>query len=231
MNDLNIVVFDFETGGLDPNFHEAIQVAGKAYHPRTLEPYPVEEGGEFCTLMKPLYPDRLQDEALAVNGKTRDMLLGNPDKGIEPPPDQKAAWNSFVTWVNGWNTGEKKTVYKAPIAAGKNIRNFDLKFVEVLNRLHCKKKDKTVLFNSRRQLELEDYLFSWFENSGEMPNEKMDTVREYFGMSREGAHDALVDVRQTGELLMKFLKLHRELRKRKAANGNPFIAFRNSLAG
>jgi DNA polymerase III alpha subunit (gram-positive type) len=204
VNNLDIIVFDFETGGLNANYHEAIQVAGKAYNARTLEPYSIEEGGEFASLMKPLYPDRLDDRALAVNHLTRDEL--------SKAPDQKAVWTQFVSWVMRYNP--KKQVKKAPIAAGKNIRNFDLKFVEALNKKHMPKKEKTLLFSKRRELELEDYIFAWFENSSELENEKMDTLRVFFGMSTEGAHDAIVDVRQTGELLMKFLKLHRQLKKR-----------------
>jgi DNA polymerase III epsilon subunit-like protein len=229
VNNCDLVVFDLETGGLDPAHHEAIQVAGKAYNARTLEPYPVEQGGEFCSLMRPLHPERLTDAALKVNGKSRDELLGNPEKGIEPAPDQGVVWNQFVAWVGKWN--KKGSAYGAPIACGKNIRDFDLKFVAVLNQLHCKKKDKTVLFSRRTQLDLEDLIFLWFENSKELPDGKMDTLRDYFGMSREGAHDALVDVRQTGALLMRFLKLHRELARRTTSDGRPFIKFQGSMHG
>jgi DNA polymerase III epsilon subunit-like protein len=218
---LDYVVFDFETGGLDPNHNEAIQVAGKAYNARTLEPYPAEQGGEFCSLMKPLYPDRLEDGALKVNKKTREELMVAPDQGV--------VWNQFVDWVGRWNP--KKTKWTAPIACGKNIRGFDLKFVTVLNNLHCKKKDKTVLFNERKQVDLEDFTFFWFENSADLENEKMDTLRKYFSMSMDGAHDALVDVRQTGALIMKFLKLHRQLQSRKDKDGNKLIKFKGAFQG
>jgi DNA polymerase III epsilon subunit-like protein len=205
---------------LDSSHHEAIQVAGKAYNARTLEPYPVEAGGEFCSLMKPIYPDRLDPGALKVNKKTVEELMA--------APDQRLVWNEFVAWVNKWN--KRKNKWGAPLAAGKNIRSFDMKFVDVLNRLHCKNKEKTLLFSERRQVELEDLVFLWFENSADLPNEKMDTLRDYFGLSQEGGHDALVDVRQTGELITKFIKLHRNLRGRKAADGNPLIKFRNACA-
>lgn len=228
MNSLDIIVFDFETGGLDPEYHEAIQVAGKAYNARTLEPYPAEAGGEFSSLMRPLYPDRLQDRALEVNGITREMLFGDEKKGISPAPDQKIVWNSFVQWVNKFN--RKRSKFGAPLAAGKNIRDFDLRFAATLCKLHCEKKEKTLLFNTRRQVELEDLLFMWFESSQELPNEKMDTLREYFGMSHEGAHSAIVDCRQTGDLIMRFLRLHRDLKSRKNKEGEPMIRFRGALS-
>jgi DNA polymerase III epsilon subunit-like protein len=173
---LDYVVFDFETGGFDPGHNEAIQVAGKAYNARTLEPYPAEQGGEFCSLMKPLYFDRLEDGALKVNKKTREELMVAPDQGV--------VWNQFVDWVGRWNP--KKTKWTAPIACGKNIRGFDLKFVTVLNNLHCKKKDKTVLFSERREVDMQDFTFAWFENEAEPEDDKMDTWRKYFGLSTDG---------------------------------------------
>ena len=221
INTLDFVVFDFETGGLKADFHEAIQVAGKAYNGRTLEPYPADAGGEFQSLMKPLYPERLEDGALKVNGKTREELAA--------APDQKVVWNAFVDWVGKFNP--TKSTFKAPIAAGKNIRNFDMKFVDVLNRLHCKKAEKTVLFNERKMLDLEDVWFLWFENEQEPKDAKMDTIREFMGMSTEGSHDALVDCRQTGALLMKFLKLHRTLQSRKSSDGTKLIKFANCMKG
>ncbi len=228
MNTLDYICFDFETGGLDPARHEVIQVAGKAYNARTLEPYPAEEGGEFCSLMRPLHPERLEDEALKVNGKTRDMLLGNAELGIEPAPEPRVVWGQFVAWVRNFN--RKGTAWTAPIACGKNIRNFDLRFVEVLNEQYARGK-KTVLFNARTVVDLEDLLFAWFEDEADLADHKMDTVRRYFGMSSEGAHDALVDCRQTGALIMRFLRLHRELRRRRTREGNPFILFAGSMSG
>lgn len=197
----NIVVFDFETGGLDPNFHEAIQIAGKAYKFATLEPY---DDGEFVSLMKPLHPERLQEDALRVNKKTKDELLAAPDQGV--------VWNKFVEFVNKWNP--KGNGYTAPIAAGKNIRKFDLRFAQVLTKLHCPKKEKTVLFSPKWDIDLEDFLLGWHYGNPDLPDMKMDTVREYFGLSREGAHDALVDVRQTGTLIMRFLRMQRQYRPR-----------------
>jgi DNA polymerase III epsilon subunit-like protein len=220
VNNLDIVCFDFETGGLEVGYHEVIQVAGKAYNGRTLEPYPVDQGGEFSSLMRPMHPDRLEDAALKVNGKTR--------KELEKAPSQKDVWCQFIDWVSRYNP--KKNAFNAPIPAGKNIRHFDLKFVDVLNETHSPKKKKTVLFNTRTQLDLEDIIFLWFEGSSELSNFKMDTIRTYFGMSHENSHDALTDTRQTGEIIIRFLKLHRELQKRQDAKGKKFIQFQNAFA-
>lgn len=224
INSSYFVVFDFETTGLSPETSEVIQVAGKAYDPRTLDAVPLSAGGEFSSMMRVLRPERLDDEgvkkALAVNKKTKEEILAAPEQAL--------VWREFVAWVNKFNPSRKFTA--APIACGKNIRNFDLKFVEVLNGLHCPKKS-TMLFSTRTQVDLEDLILLWFENDRELENWKMDTLREYFGMSTDGAHDALQDVIQTGTLIMRFLKMHRELRRRVAKDGSPFIKLKGSLSG
>jgi DNA polymerase III epsilon subunit-like protein len=171
--------------------------------------------------MKPLHPERLDtpgaQKALSVNRKTKEEILA--------APDQKIVWNQFVAWVNRFNP--KRNFFGAPIACGKNIRRFDYEFMHVLNELHCPNGKKQLLFN-RIDIDLEDFIFSWFENDNEFPNMKMDTLREYFGMSADGAHDALVDVRQTGELVMKFLNLHRTFQRRTMSDGSKFIKFKDS---
>ncbi len=220
MNSLNYVCFDLETGGLSAEKNDAISVAAVAYDGRTLEPIPPAEGGEFDSLMKPLDFSRLQDQALAVNKITREELA--------KAPDQKLVWNEFVKWVGRFN--KKGTAFGAPIAVGKNIRAFDMAFVRKLNGQHCKKKEKTVLFH-KRLYDLEDVLFLWFENSDELPDLKMDTLREFMGLSKVGAHSALVDSRQTGAVFMRFLKLKRELRSRKTGDGKEFIRFRGCFQG
>ena len=56
----------------------------------------------------------------------------------------------------------------------------------------------------------------------------MDYLRDYFGISKENAHDALQDVKDTANILTKFLLLQRNLSKKirfeKAfANGELYV--------
>ena len=39
----------------------------------------------------------------------------------------------------------------------------------------------------------------------------MDSMRDLFGMSKENAHDALQDVKDTANLMIGFMKLHRRI--------------------
>lgn len=201
INQCDIVVFDFETGGLDTAKCEVIQVAGKAINGRTLQPYPEGEG-EFCSLMRPLDMNNLEARALEVNGKTREEL--------REAPEREVVWRKFCGWVQNFNRG--KGVTTLPIAAGQNIVKFDLPIAERLCRFYnlCRKKNEFSLFNPAViPLDLKAISFLWFENLPEPANYKLDTFRDFFGLTHEGGHDALVDVRQTAELVIRFMKLHR----------------------
>lgn len=211
------ICFDFETGGLRPDYHEAVQVAGKAYNGETLQPVPVELGGEFVSYMKPEYFDRLEPGAMKVNKISIETL--------KAAPEAKQVWLSFIDWTKSFSKKGKGSAL--PIACGKNIRHFDLKFVHELNLKYSPTKEKTQIFNNRRCIDLEDMLWLWFENDREFRSYSMDNLREYTGMPTEGAHDALVDVRQTGMVIMDILNLHRNIRSRVLKDGRKLVEFRN----
>jgi DNA polymerase III epsilon subunit-like protein len=198
-NKENIIVFDMETTGLDHVNNDCIEICAQVIDPMTLEKIPADDGGCFYSLMKPDKPENIEEKALAVNKKTREEILA--------APEAKLVWPQFANWVAGW-----KRVY-APIAAGKNIRGFDLLFVEELNKRHLKTK-KGSIFSRRTIIDLEDFLFYWFEGNEELFDYKMDTVRPYFGLSAEGAHSATIDVEQTADLIIHFMKLHRQMFKK-----------------
>jgi exonuclease I len=64
-------------------------------------------------------------------------------------------------------------------------------------------------------------IFYWFENNGDLKSYTLDSVRDYFGISKVGAHDALKDVKDTAEIIIRFMKLHRNLSQK--------IKFKNSF--
>jgi len=172
------------------------------YNPRNLDPIP---GATFNSLIRPLDSDwdLIQDEALKVNGLKREELA--------EAPERRAVWEAFVGFVNRFRKG--KHPITAPIAAGANIRNFDLVIIDRLCKEYgpVDKEGRQGLFNPRDRLDVLDFAFSWFENQREPKKYNMDALRAHFGLSTEGAHSALVDVQQSGELITRFLKLHRKL--------------------
>jgi DNA polymerase III epsilon subunit-like protein len=198
-----ILVFDFETNGLDTRTCEPIQVAGMALDPVSLKPLP---GATFESLMRPDNLDAIDDtpekrKALEINGKSKRMLAD--------APAQSEVWRSFVAFVKQFNP-RGNSPFSAPLPAGKNIRAFDL---PIARRL-CETHKTPWPFNDRESEDLEDHLRAWFDGSDELPDYKMDTIRKYFGLSMAGAHDALVDVKQTAMLIAFFRKACRACRPR-----------------
>lgn len=207
-----IIVFDFETWSLDTAKLEPVSLAAVAIDPRSLR-----TKDRFKSLMRPLDKDNFDARAIEVNGLTWEK--------VKDAPEQKLVWELFAIFVKKHN--KKGSPFFAPIPAGKNIRGFDLPIYERLCRTYgmVDKAGRPNLFNTRTALDLEDVLWLWFESSADFPNYKMDTLRPYFGLSTEGAHDAAVDVDQTAELLCRFLKLHRELKSKRQGDGTPMIRF------
>jgi DNA polymerase III epsilon subunit-like protein len=209
MNLCNIICFDFETGGLDTAKCSPIQVAAIVINPRTLEPIP---GAVFNSMMCPTTKeefDAIEDQALAVNKKTREQ--------IKAAPLENLVWNNFTEFVLRY-----KNIAGLPVPAGQNILGFDLPISERLCKKYGpwdKKRNQQALWNNRDGIDLLKYIFAWFENNNELDNYKMDTLRDYFGLSKEGAHDAYQDVKDTWAIISKFLKLHRTLAKRVTFKG------------
>jgi DNA polymerase III epsilon subunit-like protein len=192
-----IVVFDLETGSVDTKRCELVEIACIALDGFTLKPI---AGSEFVSLVKPLDFSNLQPEALKVNGKTPDEL--------RTAPDRKAVLKRFSEHVKQFNA---KGALGKPFAAGKNIRAFDL---PILDRVMAEDGlgtpgGRQTCFDLRTQIDVEDDLLRFFGHVDVMPNMKMDTVRNYFGMSKERAHEAMTDVWQTAWLVRQFFGLYR----------------------
>ena len=210
MNYKDIIVFDFETGSRNPHKTQPVQIAAVAIHGRKLT---IQPGGYFESLIRPeldyekaieMGVDPIEDEALAVNGKTREELA--------KAPSAKTVWKKFANFVNKYNW--KKTPYFAPIPAGYNIIGFDLPIVQRLCEQHGpvdKKTGKQTLFNKIHKIDMLDTVWMWMEYNPDIKSLSMDSMRDLLGMSKENAHDAMQDVKDTANLMIAFMKLHRRI--------------------
>ena len=210
MNYKDIIVFDFETGSRNPEKTQPIQIAAVAIHGRKLT---VQPDGYFESLMRPILDDEeaikmgldpIEDEALAVNGKTRAELA--------KAPSERTVWKKFTNFVNKYNW--KGTPYFAPIAAGYNIVGFDMPIVQRMCELYGpidKKTGKQTLFNKIHRIDVMDNVWMWMENNADVKSLSMDSMRDLFGMSKENAHDALQDVKDTANIMIKFMNTHRSV--------------------
>ena len=232
-------MFDLETTGLSWQNDEAIQIACIVLDARSLEIIPgsefeslvrpvgimnFTESDKRRLMLSNKIPEAEQEAvvfteeemqevinekwmraapALNVNKKKREVL--------EQAALPQHVWKNFTDHVAKYNHNKKNSAWDRPIAAGHNIQGFDMLFIEEA----CKKygpvgKDgRQAIFNQRTILDTLNLTFMWFENTSEPQKLSLDVLRDYFGISLDGGHDALVDVKTTADILVRFLKMHR----------------------
>jgi DNA polymerase III epsilon subunit-like protein len=226
MNYNKICVFDFETDGSNPRVCSPVQIAAVMVDPIKLEIIP---DSEFNANFKPevlegnddyTYETDILDFHAKVKGCSKEEVLSS----WRLYPKQDISWKMFVEYLNKYHTRtSKKSQFSAPIAAGYNIYRFDL---PIINRLSLKygnlNKEKTTdIFYPRDVVDVINLIFYWFEHNNELKSYTLDNLRDYFGISKDGAHDAIKDVKDTANIMIRFLRLHRNLSQK--------IKFKNSF--
>jgi DNA polymerase III alpha subunit (gram-positive type) len=223
MNRYNYVVFDFETGGdgegtaLDTNVCIPLQLAAVAIDARSLKIV-----DEFASYISPGIPfEKLGKDALQVNKIT--------ESDLKNAANLDTVWKLFVTFVNR-QSNKPGNGWEAPIPVGHNIKNYD---IPIINRLCStygnvdKKSKKPILFNWRHMVDTVDFLFPWLENQYDIDKYNFDVLREYLGLSKTGAHNAITDVKQCADVFVRFLNFHRKI---VATKGSFKGAFNESLS-
>lgn len=216
MNYNKICVFDFETDGSDPSQCSPVQIAAVIVDPLNLEIVP---GSEFNINFKPEvlekdenyeYTTDILDFHAKVKGCKKDDVLNEWKKY----PKQEIAWKMFVEYLDKYHSrSSKKSQFSAPIAAGYNIYRFDLPIIDRLSVKYknINKEGRSDLFYPRDVADVINLIYYWFNNNNDLKSYSLDTVRDYLGISKDGAHDAIKDVKDTAQILIRFLKLHRNL--------------------
>jgi DNA polymerase III epsilon subunit-like protein len=213
-----ICVFDLETDGINPDVCSPVQIAAIMIDPYRLEVIP---DSEFNITIKPealennidyAYGDSdVLDFHAKVRSSTKDAILTD----WKSYQKQENGWQLFVSYLNMYHSRSsgKKSCFTAPIAAGYNINRFDLRIMERLSRKYdnLNKEGRSDLFYPRDVIDLMNLVFYWFEGNNELKNYTLDNLRDYLGISKEGAHDALKDVKDTADILIRFLRLHRNI--------------------
>jgi len=211
-----ICVFDFETDGSDPRVCSPVQIASVIIDPIKLELVP---NSEFNIFFKPdvlakdenyEYTTDILDFHAKVKGCSKDDIL----KEWKAYPSQEQSWKMFTNYLEMYHSrSSKKSQFSAPIAAGYNINRFDLPIVDRLSNKYgnVNKESKSDIFYPRDVVDIMNLIFYWFENNGDLKSYSLDSLRDYFGISKAGAHDALKDVKDCADILIRFLRLHRNL--------------------
>jgi DNA polymerase III epsilon subunit-like protein len=221
-----ICVFDFETDGSDPRACSPVQIAAVIIDPIKLEIIP---NSEFNINFKPevleqdneyIYTTDILEFHSKVKGCSKDDVL----KEWQNYPKQQQSWNMFINYLDKYHSrSSKKSQFSAPIAAGYNINRFDLKIIDRLSQKYgnVNKENTSDIFYPRDVIDVMNLVFYWFEHNPDLKSYTMDSLREYFGIDKKGAHDAIKDVKDTAEIMIRFMKLHRSIASK--------VKFKNSF--
>ena len=209
MNNRWIIVFDWETDGTDPASCNPVELAAVPIEPRPLE---IKTDKAFSTVIKPpgiTKEDYFTDErkkTIEWHAKNHGVASADIITSWKKGKSEKIAWKNFCEYCKKFNIEKSYgNWYTEPIAAGYNIIGFDLPICERLAKKH-----KTPMpFAKLNKMDLMDLLFYWFENLDEPKNMKLDTMRDFFALKAEQAHEAYSDVVDSAKLLTQFLKFHR----------------------
>jgi DNA polymerase III epsilon subunit-like protein len=222
-----ICVFDFETDGTDPSICSPVQIASVIIDPINLS---IISDSEFNVFFKPEVLEKDKDyvyttDILEFHAKVKGCSSSDVLSMWHEYPNQQQSWKMFKDYLSKYHLRSgKKSQFTAPIASGYNIFRFDLPIVDRLANKYkdTNKENKNSLFYPRDVLDIMNLVFYWFEHNNELKSYSLDNMRDYFGIDKDGAHDALKDVKDCAEILIRFLKLHRNLSKK--------IKFQNSFA-
>lgn len=216
-----ICVFDFETDGSDPLECSPVQLAAVMVDPIKLE---IISDSEFNINFKPEVLEKDENyeykgDILEFHAKVQNCQPSDILEKWKTYPKQEQSWKQFINYLDKYHVrSSKKNIFTAPIAAGYNIYRFDLLIVD---RLNSKYNNNNGLFFPRDVLDIMNIIFYWLENNDKIKSYALDNIRDFFGIDKTGAHDAMKDVKDCAEILIKFLNLHRKL--------SPKIKFENSF--
>jgi len=225
INNRHFCVFDFETGGKDPQTCEILQIGSTIVNKNNLTTV-----DEFASLVQPRNFDALEDKALEVNGLTREQLREAPLPEVIFP-----AW---AKWIQQHNTKADKSSWGAPIPTGWGIDNFD---IPIFNR-YCKefghwdeKWNSRTLMNPVFTFDVMKSIWLIGNNLPGLKNVKLVTVLEYMGMSTEeiekGAHDASWDTKWTANVAIRYLKFMKHITSYNSASGKRRLELKDCLKG
>jgi len=208
-----LLFYDFETGSKNKYKTQPIQIAAVVIDLRALD---IVEDSLFVSTIKPelddekattLGLDPIQDDALKVNGFTREEL--------EKAPDCKLVWSNFLDYTKRFNLkGNNGSKWDSVALSGFNNSNFDDYILARLCEKYGPKLDEYggwTCFHPFVNIDLHMLIQGWFHSiqlndSGSM---SMDALRDFFGIDKTNAHRADIDVISGALLLIKFFKLQK----------------------
>lgn len=207
----NIIVYDFETGSVNPLKCQPLQLSAIIVDPKRLE---IVKGSEFNSLINYLEDDEaiyagldpLKQDALEKNKLNREEL--------KKAPSPQSVWNMYTEYVKNYNKkGINGTAWDAPIRSGFNLDFDDTICRRLCNEYGPKTDGIDIPIYHPYKIDVMQLVISMFNTHQLSRSNRVnfDTIRDYMGYKKEGAHNAKVDVAQTADLLIRFFRLFRGL--------------------
>ena len=179
----NIMVFDIETTGLNPEKNAMIEIACCIIDNELNDVFEYESG-----VMK-IYDNReIQQQALQANG----ISISQIENGKEP----KQVLEELVNLFKKYSSGRNK-----PILSGHNIDKFDIPFVANFFSVFNKNFEDFV----NTDLTIDTMWWARLRRN-EQTNYKLGTCCEVENIELVNAHRAISDTRANKELVKKYLR-------------------------
>ena len=178
LNNNILCVVDTETTGLVAGYHDLVQIAAL---PLNADLEPLEGAAPFYMNIQPEFPERATPQALAKNGLKLDELLNCPDK--------HEVADYFYDWFKALNLPlGKRLIYLCQNAP------FDIAYLKLW--LGPEGFDQIFGRRGRDTMFSANYLNDKAAFQGQpvpFPNVSLEGLAKKYGISYEGAHDALAD--------------------------------------
>lgn len=210
----NIIFLDLEATSRNAMQAQPIELAAIAINGESLE---IHSNGEFQSLMQPMF-DEEECKKKGVDPLTDEVvkITGIKPEDLEDAPSVKVVWKNFCNWVEQFKT--ENSQWGNPYLSGYNIIGYDEK---IINRL-CgakpynfgpwdKEFQNNKLFHPIHKIDLMHDAWRWFAHRKNVYSISFDSLRSMFNLSTQDSHRAMIDVKQGTELLIRFMKLYRNL--------------------
>jgi len=202
---MKYLVMDLEMTGLEPGWHEIIQIGAALYD----EDW--QELGRYLTNVYPENEESYSLPALEVHGLTMEELDDAPMINEVLPEFEEWILTTQGLRVKGLDGRQRMNALQSTLICGQSVIN-DINFLKFAYREeHLKWPFSYTLVDLHT---LSFYLFPVMETAGMKPPQKrsLEAIAAFFGYQRESEeHNALEDAVLTAQCLRELFQLRKSL--------------------
>lgn len=204
-----LAIVDYETGGKNSNLCQPMSMACCIIDPVRLE---ILQSGDFYSLIRANWDEEwCKANNVEVPGEEALNITKLTREDSEKAPSWQEVHTRFEEHIKKFYTGTG--VWKAPLFCGFNCQ-YDM---TILNRAakqfgsYDKEYCKQGLFHPIHEIDVMRVFFLLVEQRKGWFSVSLDNIRKAMGISLTNNHNALIDCRHTGAILIKWLKWYRKV--------------------